>query len=150
MQAKLNIFGTRHSYVHCGPLFPGLIVEHLPCHDHDKLKTVIKLLRQQAIFNELYSSCFDSNFPEITDQGGEIISFEITSEAPSSINITCVHPNTGNLLCLEINITTEGAIKCDMHTVPGDIILCTNNYLNKIISTCHSIPLTLYYMLSPK
>jgi len=141
----------KHRYVNCGQVFPGLIVEQLPCTDHMKLITVLQILRQQVIFNELFSSCFNSTFPivQVTDKG-EIISFEVTSEAPSSINITCIHPKTGNLLCLEVIISPEGDLKCIMHTVPDDPILCSNSYLTKIVSACHSIPMLLYYMLSPK
>jgi len=148
---EINVFGARHRYVNCGQAFPGLIVEHLPCTDHIKLISVLQILHQQSIFNELYSSCFNSNFPEIpANDKGEIISFEVTSEAPSSINVTCIHPKTGNLLCLELIITTEGDLKCIMHTVPDDPILCSNIYLTKIVTACHSIPMLLYYMLSPK
>eukprot|EP00026_Physarum_polycephalum_P006084 Phypoly_transcript_06125.p1 GENE.Phypoly_transcript_06125~~Phypoly_transcript_06125.p1 ORF type:complete len:607 (-),score=92.63 Phypoly_transcript_06125:21-1841(-) len=156
IESNLNVMGSNHHYLYSGQLAGGILVGRLPFTHPQQLLPILQLVRQQVIFNELVQSCFNPSNPLSTSQSGNSESFlvEIVTEAPTTICATFLHPTTHNLTCTEIKIALGGVLDVKIHTHktlnsnnPADPPPCPPALATKILSTCHSIPLTLHYML---
>eukprot|EP01135_Chromosphaera_perkinsii_P010200 Nk52_evm66s2039 gene=Nk52_evmTU66s2039 len=142
---------------------PGVYLERIPfCHPQELLPT-LNVLRQQLTFNTLYSSLlpesgyFNSSGDKCQSKyfsvnskapkGDESPVFEVSSKAPSSIAITCRHPLSTNILCLEITIGRGGEISTDIHCAATDKLWCDENYFETLINTSLDIPLSLEHFV---
>jgi hypothetical protein len=127
----------------------------------------LQFLRQQLVFNELFLSCFGCTKPQSTipsrGEGRQIgkywllilvtfhlfflITFlavkamEVRTEAPQSISVTGWFGS--GLFKMDVRIREDGSLEAKLLS-PSTTLSSLDNYVSKVISVCHSIPLTMY------
>ncbi|KAL6048554.1 Retinoblastoma-like protein 1,Retinoblastoma-like protein 2 [Balamuthia mandrillaris] len=69
---------------------------------------------------------------------------EITTNAPTSLNLTLLHPISQSLLCVEVHVKLGGRIVAAIHHDGGEV--CSSEYLSKLLNKCHSIPMCMNYL----
>lgn len=78
---------------------------------------------------------------------------EVASQPPYSLNITLLHPETQRLLCISVHVQLGGQIKAIVHNnnnVPGNTMVCSNEYITLLLNKCHSIPMAMTCLLNRK
>ena len=141
---------------------PAAYLKRVPFCRLSELPEILSILRQQLTFNTLYSSFFDENckaesgekksrysfilskFPD----GDSRPVFEVSSKAPCSIAITCRHPLSTNIICLEIHIGERGRISTKVHCADSDKLWCDQSRFEKLVSESLNIPLALEHFMS--
>ncbi|XP_063707932.1 mediator of RNA polymerase II transcription subunit 1-like isoform X2 [Culicoides brevitarsis] len=119
-------------------------VTNIPFSDPQQVPKVIRLLRQQALFNTLISSCVRSNNSAPKDLES-LQMFEITALSSQYITVALEHPYQQQLTTIEFDLSDMGNIGCNIYggTQIGNI----SNKIAKVIQTCMSIPVTMRYLL---
>lgn len=77
----------------------------------EQLHPILQLLRQQQTFNVLLKSCTEDTVAE-SDDSRSTCTVEVSSTAPSSIQLNSFLPELSAMLCVEITIEVGGAISC--------------------------------------
>eukprot|EP01052_Picozoa_sp_SAG31_P027768 SAG31_NODE_2626_length_5353_cov_5.529692_5_plen_688_part_00 len=125
----------------------GLFVRRVPCYHISQFHGIIQLLRQAAVFNHLFCSCFFSR-----DENGQVCPkttptqpsestaafaaatitvavpaakhavnrmFEILAVPQQKICVRCIDPDSQQLQVIAIQIAVGGAITVKAETIPG-------------------------------
>lgn len=147
IESLVAIGGQTHRYVHCGAQVSAIEVRRVPFTHISQLMPLLQIFRQQLMFNELLSSCYQphEDLPE-NAQAGQ--TFEISSYPPQSITITSLHPKTQHFLSIEVSIGPNGTIQSHVNYYPGDPPLCSTDQISKFIRTSGSLPIALAHILS--
>ncbi len=84
----------------------------------------------------------------VEDSGGLPV-VEIASQPPHTLNVTFLHPDTQNLICLTITVQLGGRLVAVLYTVPGanNEAPCSNEYVTQLLDKCHSIALVMKYIV---
>ena len=121
----LSVYGDRQRFISTGDGgMEGFMVSRVPCGSVCDVGAVVGLLRQQAVFNQLYSSCFQQ--PRGFDNGdGDIngvaregcnatVVFEVldpTETAPRNLELRYFDAESMQLRCLTLHITVGGGVR---------------------------------------
>eukprot|EP01130_Rhizamoeba_saxonica_P002488 TRINITY_DN12280_c0_g1_i1.p1 TRINITY_DN12280_c0_g1~~TRINITY_DN12280_c0_g1_i1.p1 ORF type:complete len:548 (-),score=107.98 TRINITY_DN12280_c0_g1_i1:67-1710(-) len=135
-----KVLNTIHQYVLNDGGSKGILVKQIPFFHVTHISLIFQYLRQQATYNELYTSCFCEETSHNTEATKSKI-IEITTEAPERIYVLGML--SSNLVNIEINIELNGKIvpKYYCQNPPSDVL-----YLEKLLNASKSIPLTMYYL----
>jgi len=156
LESNVDVMGARHHYVHSGPLVGGIMVARLPFTHPQQLQSILQLIRQQVVFNELVRSCFNppNALSAAHSDGTSKFLVEVVTDPPHTICATFLHPVTLNLICMETKCGLGGSLDVKLHThkplnaaMQPDAPPCSAAYATKVLNACHSIPLTLKYIL---
>lgn len=110
----------------------GVLVSRLTMHSLEHLAALVKILKQQAMFNHLYRSVFGS-----ATSSEDAKSFELQADPPTSLRI--IAPTfTLTISTAEVHATVE--------SVNGHARPCSDTYATRILQTCLNIPLTLRFI----
>lgn len=92
---------------------------------------ILVFLRQQVLFNALVGSCvrklsrFDANSNQLT--------FEVTTQSMSNINVSFEHPVDESLATLDMNLKDITNVKCKLYNSASFTNLCSDDYASKVM-----------------
>lgn len=164
------------SYVYSGQEERGTVVHHIPFTHLKQLLPLLQHLRQQLVFNELFTSCFSdqrsanaagkgvpaAHGPEAVPQGddamdytfdgGEAPMVEVASagDSPYALSVTLLDPVTQNLICLQLSVELGGTIRAILHSSLLEKQPFSSSYVAELLNKSHSIPLTIKHLLQGK
>jgi len=118
----------------------GQSVDHIPFRHPNQVPSIVDILRRQALFNTLISSCVRTNSLEDVDTS---VMFEVTCLDPmcQTMSITFEHPVEETMATAELTLSDLTAPRCRVYT--GSLSVCPEETANKVLQRCLSIPVTM-------
>jgi len=118
----------------------GQTVEYIPFRHPNQVPSIVDILRRQALFNTLISSCVRTKSLEDVDTS---IMFEVTCLDPmcQTLSITFEHPTEETMATAELTLSDLTAPRCRVYT--GSLSVCPEETANKVLQRCLSIPVTM-------
>ncbi|CAG0881757.1 unnamed protein product [Darwinula stevensoni] len=101
---------------------------------------ILVLLRKQALFNALIASCVRTSSKQELEGS---ITFEVSASSVHQISVTFEHPLEQCMATAELDLSYISNIKCRLHSLASNQILCSEEYASKILQRCLSIPVTM-------
>ncbi|KAF2367973.1 Mediator complex subunit Med1 [Trinorchestia longiramus] len=151
--AERGLFVTLPDQQHCyyfstqGCHFPGMLVNNIPFTHPTHITSILMLLRAQAAFNTLISSCVRPHSKQDTESA---YMFEVTSLSDEFISVTFEHPQGESTATAEIELSDLCNIRCRLHTLALDpsggnssTNFCSDEFATKVLQRCLSIPVTM-------
>ncbi|KAI4456845.1 mediator of rna polymerase ii transcription subunit 1 [Holotrichia oblita] len=122
----------------------GILVHSIPFTHPSHVAQILVILRQQALFNTIISSCVRPNSKQDFEN---MIMFEISALSWTQISISLEHPMEESMATAEIDLSDISNLICRIHN-PGtppppntpDIVSET---ATKHLNRCFSIPVTM-------
>ena len=135
-------------------------VQNLPCTSAKGLHVAIQLLRQQAIFNQLYTSCFMQPSKAILEKMCaaehshlrmvfEVIEPSVGDKAPAELDLRFFDAKFDQVRCLTFNVRLDGTVTPVFSQLVGKVQDTSNidksrlAKLAKQLETCHVVPILL-------
>ncbi len=152
---ELDVLGDTHNYID-GTATRGVLVERIPAFRLHQVPFVLRVLRQQAVFNTLVASCYPTAsvlLPAAQSAASAYTAVELYMDAPRSLKVATFLPSAdGPKVSLEINVALGGDLSCQLllaDGTPADVAarFHSKQYLTRALQLSHSIPLTLHYAL---
>lgn len=141
-----------HIYHVSGPhvdKFTGAMVTKIPFTHPTNIPSILKLLRQQALFNFIIGSCIREcrplDLPLPSDENHKDVQIlDVNPISLTSICITFEHPSKESLATLEIDLgdINRDDIRCQLHALNMGTV-CSDEFASKILQKCWSIPITM-------
>lgn len=137
----------------------GLLLSNIPFTHPIQLSNLIKLLRQQAIYNLLLTSCCtvktnDGSYDtDSTDDDIEMKvdkarhRFRVNTASWNTLTVTFIHPIDGTIASVDFTLSMECYIECCLNTMPDSPQFTTGAYINNVVNRCLSIPITMRSIL---
>jgi hypothetical protein len=152
---QLRVLGRRQRFIAEGEGgMRGFVVERLPCTSVLELLGTIQLLRQQVVFNQLYSSCFEqpAGLGQISvDHDAEVPTFEVlepTLTAPAKLRLRFFDANAQRLRGLALDISPGGIVSPTLSALPSaeaeSLRAADTKLVDKMASMlakCHILPI---------
>nr|XP_022912854.1 mediator of RNA polymerase II transcription subunit 1-like isoform X1 [Onthophagus taurus] len=144
-----GLFVTLPDQSHCyfmteNRTLDGLLINSIPFTHPGHVAQILVILRQQALFNTIISSCVRPNSKEDLE---EMIMFEISALSWTQISISLEHPIEESMATAEIDLSDISMLSCRIHSpgspppinAPDVITEMATKHLNKSFS----IPVTM-------
>ncbi|CAI5788088.1 mediator of RNA polymerase II transcription subunit 1-like isoform X1 [Podarcis lilfordi] len=117
----------------------GAMVKKIPFTHPKCVPDMIEVLRRQAAYNTLISSCV-SETTECEDSS-DLLHFDVFQQKATSFSVTFQHPLEENLACVMVDVLSSRDVICTLHTHSEDgALICSNDYLTRVLKRCMSIP----------
>jgi len=133
----------------------GVYISKMPFTHPTSIPSILKILRQQAMFNFVIGSCmrrskhssgtpttiFDTNHPPKSNNVTNL--FDVV---PVSLNTICIsfeHPSKESLASLELDLKE---LSCHLYALDKDSV-CSDEFATEILKKCWSMPITLRSVL---
>ncbi|XP_073406110.1 uncharacterized protein [Dendrobates tinctorius] len=120
----------------------GALVKKIPFINPNHVPSILEVLRHQAAYNALLSSCVSSaiNPNDHTD----MLHFEVSLQKDLRICISFQHPNGDSLSCVVVDVLSHRKLVCSLFTNSSDPPSpCNTEFIMKVLESCMSIPLTM-------
>lgn len=129
----------------------GVYVTKIPFTHPTSIPNIMRVLRQQALFNFVIGSCIrrskTSNSSTVQEnQSKTTTESNIFDIIPVNLNNICIsfeHPSKESLATLEIDFKE---LSCQLYAL-GKESVCSNEYATKVLQKCWSIPITMRSVL---
>jgi len=123
----------------------GQTVDKIPFRHPGQVPDIIDVLRRQALFNTLISSCVRTNSLEDVDTS---TMFEVTCLDPTcqALSVTFEHPTEETMATAELSLTDLTFPRCRVYTSSSAI--CSEETANKVLQRSLSIPVTMRAVIS--
>ncbi|PRP82968.1 peroxisome proliferator-activated receptor binding protein [Planoprotostelium fungivorum] len=158
MEKQKVVDGVEHHYVFCGSSVntSTIRINRIPFHSIHQVLPILQILRQQLMFSELFSSCFEEEGREeptqAMDQGSnwrqQKQMIEISTESPGTISATLLHPKTLSLICLSVHILPGGLIQIRLLGLTEEVAMQWASELSALLAGCRSIPHVVNQLMS--
>jgi len=144
----------------------GLLLSAIPFTHPIQLPALIKLLRYQAMYNLLLTSCVHNSIDDNNSnnnnnnnnnntsadtqqqqQQQEEHMFRVIAASWNTLTVTFLHPIDGSIASVDFILSTDCYIECCLNTMPGSPAFTTGTYMNKVVNRCLSIPITMRSIL---
>mmetsp|Transcript_13345 Transcript_13345/g.53281 ORF Transcript_13345/g.53281 Transcript_13345/m.53281 type:complete len:378 (-) Transcript_13345:2515-3648(-) len=139
--------GSVVAFSHPGNRYLGATVSRIPVVHPRDLNVAFRLLRQQATFNELFTSCChqDIDSADLSKEGRTVLSAEVVlSDPPSFLQVDISNSNEETaVLTIGISIAEGGQIHA---TLQGKNPWCSDATATKLLRASRNVPLSIYYM----
>ncbi|XP_077125327.1 mediator of RNA polymerase II transcription subunit 1-like [Ranitomeya variabilis] len=120
----------------------GALVKKIPFIDPNHVPSILEVLRHQAAYNTLLSSCISSTINP--NDHTDMLHFEVSLQKDLRICISFQHPNGGSLSCVVVDVLSHRKLMCSLYTNPSDPPSpCNTEFIMKVLESCMSIPLTM-------
>lgn len=123
----------------------GLSVHRVPlCHPGDVMP-ILALVRQQIVFNDLFTSCFGSPIRVASDmisavrQPVEVV----LCDSPSFMQFSLFDDSMDDIVNMAVDIGLSGELSVTLKTSSGRHPSCSDAKVTAILRVCRSIPLTI-------
>jgi len=140
-----GLFVTLPDQQHCyfmteTPDLIGQPVEYIPFRHPNQVSGIIDILRRQALFNTLVSSCVRTNSLEDVDTS---TMFEVTCLDPTcqNLSVSFEHPSEETMATAELSLSDLVAPRCLVYT--GCMAVCPEETANRVLQHSLSIPITM-------
>uniref|UniRef100_A0A1Y1L2C4 Mediator of RNA polymerase II transcription subunit 1 n=1 Tax=Photinus pyralis TaxID=7054 RepID=A0A1Y1L2C4_PHOPY len=144
-----GLFVTLPEQQHCYFLtdnksMEGILVHSIPFTHPGHVSQILVILRQQALFNSIISSCVRPNSKQDLEN---MIMFEISALSWTHISISMEHPVEETMATAEVDLTEISNLQCRIHS-PGTLLPLNtpdtaSELATKILNRCLSIPVTM-------
>ncbi|XP_053571789.1 mediator of RNA polymerase II transcription subunit 1-like [Bombina bombina] len=135
----------------------GILVDKIPFTHPSHVPLILEVLRHQAAYNALISSCVPStkdakgNYSSSVMYSGppsgessNLLLFEVILQKDSRICVSFQHPSGDSLCCVTVDVLSSRQLKCSLYTNNADPnIPCDNEFILKVLERCMSIPITM-------
>lgn len=130
----------------------GVYLNKIPFTHPTSIPIILRVLRQQALFNFVIGSCIRRNklcgnsHPADENQSKVSLEANIFDVIPVSLNNLCVsfeHPSKESLATVEIDFRD---LSCQLYALDKESV-CSDEYATKVLQKCWSIPITLRSVL---
>ena len=108
------------------------MVTRIPFAHPTNVVDIVRILRQQSLFNALIESCARVNSIQDLEKS---IMFEVSCTDLQHLSVTFEHPGA-EVECMatvEVDLTDHSNVKCKMYTA-GNTAVCPEDLVNKIIT----------------
>ena len=140
-----GLFVTLPDQQHCyfmteTPDLIGQLVEYIPFRHPKQVAAIIDILRRQALFNTLLSSCVRTSSLEDVDTS---TMFEVTCLDPTcqNLSVSFEHPAEETMATAELSLSDLMAPRCLVYT--GCMAVCPEETANIVLQRSLSIPITM-------
>ncbi|XP_055692700.1 mediator of RNA polymerase II transcription subunit 1 [Lutzomyia longipalpis] len=146
--ATKGMFVTLPDQNHCyflteSEALRGVVVTSVPFTEPAHVPQILKLLRQQALFNTLVSSCIRANSRHDFDS---TTIFEVSALTCQHITVSLEHPYDETMATVEFNLSDVMGIQCKVFT-PGKSYETLAGALSRVAQKSLSIPVTMRSLL---
>lgn len=119
----------------------GILVSNIPFSHPAHVPQILMLLRQQALFNVLVSSCIRSASKHADLES--VVMFEVTALSWQHLSVSFEHPLEETMTTAELDLTDISSIKCKVYGASNGENGCTPEHASKVLQRCWSIPVTM-------
>jgi len=140
-----GLFVTLPDQQHCyfmteTPALTGQLVSYVPFRHPQQVPAIIGVLRTQAQFNTLISSCVRTNSLEDVDTS---VMMEATCLDPlcKALSITFEHPTEEVIATAELDLSDAAAPRCRVYS--SSVALCPEETADRVLQASLSIPVTM-------
>ncbi|PSN37768.1 hypothetical protein C0J52_13188 [Blattella germanica] len=119
----------------------GILVSNIPFSHPAHVPQILGLLRQQALFNVLVSSCIRPSSKNADLES--MIMFEVTALSWQHLSISFEHPLEETMTTAELDLGDIASIKCKVYGASNGENGCTPEHVSKVLQRCWSIPVTM-------
>lgn len=140
-----GLFVTLADQSHCyfiseNPELTGTIIKSIQFTEPAHVTKIIKLLRQQALFNSMISSCVRK---QNTRQDFDSYMFEINVVSLQFIQIFVEHPIKETIVTVELDLTDARQVNCKINGSDQLFDSKLENYIHRVFQKTMSIPMIL-------
>ncbi|XP_032453242.1 mediator of RNA polymerase II transcription subunit 1 isoform X1 [Nasonia vitripennis] len=118
----------------------GVLVGSIPFTHPAHVPQILNVLRQQALFNTLISSCVR---PMARQDSEHTTIFEVSALSWQCISVSLEHPFEETLATAELDLSDISALKCKLYGVSITNTEQTSDLAGKVLQRCLSVPLTM-------
>ncbi|KAF5288427.1 hypothetical protein FQR65_LT02079 [Abscondita terminalis] len=120
----------------------GILVHSIPFTHPGHVSQILVILRQQALFNTIITSCVRPNSKQDLES---MIMFEISALSCTQISISMEHPIEETMATAEVDLAEISNLQCRIYGpgTPPNTLDPTSELGTKILNRCLSIPVTM-------
>ncbi|KAF5290493.1 hypothetical protein FQA39_LY03597 [Lamprigera yunnana] len=122
----------------------GILVHSIPFTHPGHVSQILVILRQQALFNTIISSCVRPNSKQDLES---MIMFEINALSCTHISVSMEHPIEETMATAELDLAEIASLQCRIYSpgtpIPSNTLDPTSELATKILNRCFSIPVTM-------
>ncbi|CAH0564837.1 unnamed protein product [Brassicogethes aeneus] len=122
----------------------GVLVGSIPFTHPAHVANILMILREQALFNTIISSCVR---PKSRQDFDNMTMFEVSALSPTHISISLEHPLEESMSTAEMDLTDISALCCRIHhpgtPPPANAPDVASDLSTRILNRCFSIPITM-------
>ncbi|XP_077159791.1 mediator of RNA polymerase II transcription subunit 1-like [Paroedura picta] len=123
----------------------GAMVSKLPFAHPKEVPEMIEVLRHQAAYNTLVSSCISgatNSEVSSTSKSSRLLHFEVRPVKVSSFSVTFQQPGEESLACVVIEVPSSKEVTCTLHAASKDWTLNrTEDFFTRVLKRCMSVPI---------
>lgn len=128
----------------------GVLVHSIPFTHPSHVAQVIAILRQQALFNTIISSCVRPNSKQDFDHLS-ILEISAFGSGPLSISVSLEHPHDETLATAELDLSDVAALSCRVYrataSTSSNADTQASDLATKVLNRTCSIPVTMRAVL---
>uniref|UniRef100_A0A674MV46 Mediator of RNA polymerase II transcription subunit 1 n=1 Tax=Takifugu rubripes TaxID=31033 RepID=A0A674MV46_TAKRU len=124
-----------------GQSLQGAIVSKIPFRHPAQVPLLLDIVRHQAAYNSLISSCVKRT--SVDEDGAGLLQFEVCPLTDSSFSVSFQHPVNESLVCVVMDVIDSRQVSCKLYKGPSDALICTDDFITKVVHRCMSIPVTM-------
>lgn len=124
---------------------PGVRIHHVPLTHPRDVRPIVRVLRQQLVFNALFSSCFATakyvaaEAVSVIEQAVEVI----VCEAPSFLHFGIYDGATDSVVGVAVVVGFDGVVDVKIRGPNGRRHACSDRKASALFSAAHNVPLAL-------
>ncbi|XP_044734754.1 mediator of RNA polymerase II transcription subunit 1 [Chrysoperla carnea] len=143
-----GMFVTLPDQQHCyflteGRNLQGVVINSIPFTHPAHVPQILSLLRQQALFNTVLSSCIRPNSKQDLEN---MIMFEVNALSWQNLSISLEHPIEESMATADIDLTDISNVTCKIYgpnNTNGEPCEILSEIATKVLQRCLSIPVTM-------
>ncbi|KAM9462396.1 mediator of RNA polymerase II transcription subunit 1 [Clarias gariepinus] len=148
MRFYASLPGQQHCYflngdapVQDGNSLQGALVSKIPFRHPAHVPALLDIIRHQAAYNTLIGSCVKKTY--IKEDAPGLLQFEVCPLTDSSFSVSFQHPVNESLVCVVMDVIDSRQIACKLYKGLSDALICTDEFITKVVQRCMSIPVTM-------
>lgn len=147
--ASRGLFVSLPDQLHCYFMterrgLDGILISRVPFTHPAHVPQALAILRQQALFNELITSCIRPNSKQDIESA---LMFELCPLTCQHISITLERPYNETVSTFEIDLSSISTMRCKLYSGGAKCTEALTDQLAKILQCCLSIPVTMRALL---
>uniref|UniRef100_A0A096LU77 Mediator of RNA polymerase II transcription subunit 1 n=1 Tax=Poecilia formosa TaxID=48698 RepID=A0A096LU77_POEFO len=124
-----------------GHSLQGAMVSKIPFRHPAHVPLLLDIIRHQAAYNTLIGSCVKRT--SVKEDSAGLLQFEVCPLTDSSFSVSFQHPVNESLVCVVMEVIDSRQVSCHLYKGPSDALICTDEFITKVVTRCMSIPVTM-------
>ncbi|XP_014847701.1 PREDICTED: mediator of RNA polymerase II transcription subunit 1 [Poecilia mexicana] len=124
-----------------GHSLQGTMVSKIPFRHPAHVPLLLDIIRHQAAYNTLIGSCVKRT--SVKEDSAGLLQFEVCPLTDSSFSVSFQHPVNESLVCVVMEVIDSRQVSCHLYKGPSDALICTDEFITKVVTRCMSIPVTM-------